>query len=356
MPNEPKQPIEQLLEASAKARREEFGADPKMPNPMRARLHDEIARAAREDQPKARRNWNWFAIPWPIGTVAAVVVIVGLVMWRSHEIQPRRESEQLLTNQPAANELLQSAAPQLAAKSADSSRESAAPAQHEETKTLDNAGSISADIAKADDEKSNAMKKFADVAIAPTQQIPGAAAKSENAAPSSVLFAQNKKAQTNINQQFSQSLARAGARSAKLKQTINILNTFQIQQNGNQVRVVDADGSTYTGTIEPITQNSARRALKDKEAQGYATREEHAAPQQDVSQDNNEFSFRATGYNSSLKKLVVFEGNYIATQSQSKAATDAVSENAQQTPARIVGTAKIQGESPLEVDAVSVPQ
>src|SRR5437899_24843 len=34
MPPEPKNPIGELLETSATARRAEFGADPKMPNPM----------------------------------------------------------------------------------------------------------------------------------------------------------------------------------------------------------------------------------------------------------------------------------------------------------------------------------
>jgi hypothetical protein len=355
MPPEPKKPIEELLEASAKARRAEFGADPKMPNPMRARLHDEIARATREDEPKVRRSWHWFAIPWPIGTVAAAVVIAAFVMWRSHELQPQRESRQLATNEPrAANEVLQPAAPQNAAKSADSFREDAAPAQHEETKALDNAGSISADIAKAEDERSNARKKFADVAITPTEKIPSAAATETNAASAPASLAQNEKAAGYINQQFSQSLSRAELRGSKLKQANNVLNTFQIQQNGNQIRVVDADGSTYTGTIEPITQNNVRRALKDKEAQSYATRSERAVPQQAVPPEN-EFYFRATGYNSSLKKPVVFEGNYVATQLPSKSASEAVSENAEQMPARIVGTAKIHGESTIEVDAVSVP-
>ncbi len=51
MASEPKKPIEQMLEALAKARRAEFGDDPKMPNPMRARLHEEIARTgAAEDE------------------------------------------------------------------------------------------------------------------------------------------------------------------------------------------------------------------------------------------------------------------------------------------------------------------
>jgi hypothetical protein len=355
MQPEPKKPIEELLEASAKARRAEFGADPKMPNPMRARLHDEITRAAREEEPKARRSWNWFAMPWPIGTVAAAVVIAAFVMWRSHELQPQRESRQLATNEPrAANEALPPAAPQLPAKSADSSRENAAPAQHEETKVLNNAGSIAADIAKADDEKSNAMKKFADVAIASTEKTPSASQSGAAAASAPALLAQNEKAETNINQQFSQSLSRARLRGSKLKPANNVLNTFQIQQKGNQIRVVDADGSTYTGTIEPITQSSVRRALKDKEAQSYATRSERAASQQTAPPDN-EFYFRATGYSSSLKKPVVFEGNYVGAQLQSKAASEAIAEDAEQMPARIVGTATIHGESPIEVDAVSVP-
>ena len=45
----PKKPtIEELLEASAKARREAFGPAPQMPNPMRARLQEEIARKNRQ--------------------------------------------------------------------------------------------------------------------------------------------------------------------------------------------------------------------------------------------------------------------------------------------------------------------
>ena len=63
MPPEPKKPIEKLLEASAQLRRTEFGEEPKMPNPMRARLQDEIARLERNGEPAARSRW--FAISWP---------------------------------------------------------------------------------------------------------------------------------------------------------------------------------------------------------------------------------------------------------------------------------------------------
>ena len=338
MPDEPRKPIEELLQASAKARRAEFGSDPKMPNPIRARLHDEVARMSRENEPKPRRNWNWFAISWPIGTIAAALVVVGFLISRSPELQPPTETRQLAANQrERAKTRLRSVPPQVAAKAAAES----------ETQP--------ADGLKADDEKSNESGRFADVATEPKKEAPAAAAapQPEGAGSSSTFFAQDQKAQTNINQQFSRNLPRAAARFSKRKHEIDVLNTFQIQQNGDQIRVVDADGSTYTGKIAPVTQDAVRRAFKDKEGESLAARSEHAQPQQD---NNNQFSFRATGYNSSLKKPIVFEGNYIATPSQSQAPNESTSANQQQLPARIVGTARMNGESPIEVDASSVPQ
>src|SRR4030095_3315275 len=85
---EPKKPIEDLLEATANARRAQFGADPKMPNPMRAQLHHEIARVARdEDSP---RSQHWFRILWPrlAFTTASALILVSLsTLWWSHEHQ-----------------------------------------------------------------------------------------------------------------------------------------------------------------------------------------------------------------------------------------------------------------------------
>ena len=56
MASEPKKPIEEMLEAAAKARRDAFGPDPGMPNPMRARLHDELARLKSEEE-KLGKSW-----------------------------------------------------------------------------------------------------------------------------------------------------------------------------------------------------------------------------------------------------------------------------------------------------------
>ena len=59
MASEPKKPIEQMLEALAKARRAQFGEDPKMPNPMRTRLHEEIARGGVVDDEQIESRPSW---------------------------------------------------------------------------------------------------------------------------------------------------------------------------------------------------------------------------------------------------------------------------------------------------------
>jgi hypothetical protein len=66
--------------------------------------------------------------------------------------------------------------------------------------------------------------------------------------------------------------------------------------------------------------------------------------------------FRATGFNVSLKKRVVFEGNYAALPSQQPASgIPNDTERSEQTRdrARIVGTVRVNGEAPVEVDAVA---
>src|SRR6266704_5734397 len=97
MPSEPKKPIEEMLEALAKARRAEFGDDAKMPNPMRARLHEEIARAGATEDEKVESRTSWVTRFWPRVTVAAalatLIVLVPAIWWnRTH---PLAESDDL---------------------------------------------------------------------------------------------------------------------------------------------------------------------------------------------------------------------------------------------------------------------
>jgi hypothetical protein len=361
MPPEPKKPIEELLEASAKARRAAFGADPKMPNPMRTQLHHEISRLARKDECESR--WRAFGISWPrlmTATALALILVSASAFWwwRGHQ-SAGGETMKLAMQQPMApaNE---AAAPEKVFE------QGAATAAARPAESF--AGGVqSADQAKVTD----TLSKFAAVTPPPTKDFisPGkktdeslpsdtslAAKEANQSAPAAASLAQNRQT-TNFRQQFSQNASDQDFRS-KPKQTLNILNEFQVEQTDHEIRVVDGDGSTYSGRLEPLAKNDARSIFNQK--RNYATPSScGAASFDDKAQATNaEFYFRATGYNSSLKKRVVFEGNYMASSaSAQKKVTKAkakAEERDEQTPARITGTAKIRGESPVQIDAIAV--
>ena len=104
MASEPKKPIEQMLEALAKARRAQFGDDAKMPNPMRARLHEEIARAGGAEDEKVESRASWVTKFWPRVTVAAalatLIVLVPAIWW--NQSHPVAESGDLALRGPTA--------------------------------------------------------------------------------------------------------------------------------------------------------------------------------------------------------------------------------------------------------------
>ena len=366
MPPEPKNPIEELLEASARARRAEFGADPKMPNPMRAQLHHEITRLARKDECESR--WRAFGISWPrlmTATALALVLVSASVTWwwREHQ-SAASETMKLAMQQPAAP------ANEAAAREKVFEQGAAAPAA--QPPDSDNAGAVpSMDQAKAAD----ALNKFAETTTSPLapnakdfisagkktdgslpSDISLAAKEAKHSAPAAGSLAQNRQT-TNFRQQSSQNAANQAFRS-KTKQSLNILNEFQVEQTDHEIRVVDADGSTYSGKLEPLPQNDARSIFNQK--RNYAAPSSRATTSFDnkAQPANSEFYFRATGYNSSLKKRLVFEGNYMApsVSAQKKAAKAEAGERDEQIPARITATAKIRGASPVQIDAIAVSQ
>jgi hypothetical protein len=126
--------------------------------------------------------------------------------------------------------------------------------------------------------------------------------------------------------QFSRANTRAALRNNRNSPPpiTNVLNSFQIQRQGSNILVLDADGSVYEGTIQALAQGLSASAS------GVALREAPArsAPVQsrfqkdaklfqkqtvsplnaaDVAEGQN-FSFSATGINRSLNQKVVFAG------------------------------------------------
>jgi hypothetical protein len=384
MASEPKKPIEQMLEALAKARRAQFGDDPKMPNPMRARLHEEIARAGAADDQKVDSRPSWMAMFWPRVTVAAalatLIVLVPAIWWnQSHplgrvsnvaardraagapdELNRAVLAENALAKAPA----LSSAEPKV--NLAENRQIEIEPSSEAE------ASKSSTNVAQgraATESPSEATKGFFDekVAAAKMQSAPapapaaGADSKAKSGAMTAAAppVAQPSSAgNLATTQQFSQQSAVQSFRNnAQVSGTANVLNTFQVQQQGNEIRVLDADGSTYTGKIEQSAKSAeldsriAARREAAKQTRAYAARPAH----ENESAASQSY-FRATGYNVSLKKTLVFEGNYAAPPAQQPAmAASNDKERAEQSRdrARIMGIVRVNGEAPVEVDAIA---
>lgn len=291
--------MEELLKASARKRRDEFGPDPAMPNPMRVRLHEEIASLNRaEEKPRF-----WFTWPRLVLATAAVALLVALPLawqWR----------------QPSGSRTLSDARPSTKAAAG-------------------NSGQVEREVA-------DAAKQSAAASVAPNA--------AENAAAPAPAAMQLMKTR-NVSQRFAQSPAQ---QNVKQSMAPGVLNNFQLEQDGENVRVVDADGSTYTGRMEKLARSDGRALVYQK--RDNVARAKAAAPMatgKSEKEVSNKYYFRASGYNAQLKKPLSFEGNYIAelppaNETQSK---DDMGAN----QARIVGTAKIEGEPPVEVDAKAVP-
>jgi len=99
-----------------------------------------------------------------------------------------------------------------------------------------------------------------------------------------------------------------------------VLASFQVQQAGRDLRIVDGDGSVYIGYLqiaETARRQGSAKAEAPAAAQAYRAPErvleERAAASRDADQQPMQtYFFRVTGTNRSLSKIVVFTGNLLA--------------------------------------------
>ena len=162
-----------------------------------------------------------------------------------------------------------------------------------------------------------------------------------------------------------------------------ILNSFELEQNGNQVRITDADGSVYEGQFYfGVTESMERLAEAKADAEDLKkTKLNTAQPAQEVEAGRrggqilpaaqNVF-FRATGTNRNLNQRVVINGSLLAAtnssvmpynqnlrQSASSAAPKVLPQSIQPgrplTNQRIQGKAVIGGSNEFQINAVPAP-
>jgi hypothetical protein len=144
----------------------------------------------------------------------------------------------------------------------------------------------------------------------------------------------------------------------------SVLTSFRVEQTGNAMRIIDADGSVYTGAVQVAQQESVARAVPPKNAPS-------AAPMAKIAgrpQAGQNYSFQVAGTNRNLQQNVVFSGNVIPLTNGQLATDGAASggiagaRRASQLPAelllsnsRISGKAVIGNQKEIEVNATPAP-
>jgi hypothetical protein len=147
-----------------------------------------------------------------------------------------------------------------------------------------------------------------------------------------------------------------------------VLTSFRLEQNGRDLRVVDADGSIYTGAVEIARQESAAPAAfggppKNKPVAAPSTKTSSQAAAQN-------YFFSVAGTNRNLNQNVVFSGNLIPLTNilslRSNAGAfggalrtgrpaPAMPEPSLLSNSRISGKAVIGNEKEIEVNATPAP-
>lgn len=142
--------------------------------------------------------------------------------------------------------------------------------------------------------------------------------------------------------------------------SLNVMNTFEVQQSGDQIWLIDEDGSTYSGRFLPDKTNALAPA-----GPALARREiERARPDTPAQKGEGlagTYTFRAAGTNQSLQKLIVVNGQFLYSNAVVRMQTvPAGAAPAAQNlipmlqNSRVRGTAVIGGRNEVPIDGVPV--
>lgn len=132
-----------------------------------------------------------------------------------------------------------------------------------------------------------------------------------------------------------------------------VLNSFQVKREGNQVLVTDADGSVYTGAVVPPVQTGASKAkpgfggaARAMETQAGRASAAATAPEGDG------YSFAVRGVNNRVRQAVHFNGRFTATPLTNNSLSNFQNQG---QSARVSGVATVGATNQIQVDATPSP-
>jgi len=335
MVNDPERPIEKLLRGYARRRRGDAGESAEIHPVNRRLLQSEVERVYggnRRASHGFRLLWikRWPILAWGTGGLGLVVLLV-LFWWPASPV--KEESYQMAKREvdgPRAVLAQNSKAPdKTASEGQDASSLMVAGRSGQE--------SLRMDLAARQSEPPKVSLRDADaVRPAPPKDAPspalgapggtGLLAASRPPVPETWFVAQSPAAIEPDSLSTSRRLAPAASgalrsKSAQLAASPSILASFRVEQSGEEIRIVDSDGSQYRGSLALAQQDLARTGVGGvaisssvASASGESIRNSplktSASPPNAPSSVQN-YSFRVTGTNLSLKQQIVFSGQFM---------------------------------------------
>ena len=313
---EPERKIEKWLRAYAKKRRGQAGPV-KLHPATRRLLQSEIARTTPkpDDEDDSVSLWEVLRQQWAFLLAFALCVFLGATMLYIPLAASKKKTE-LSVAMNSTNNI--AAAPMMNPATGLALPSPAPPAPPSPT------------VASASDEPA--------VAMAPPPPGPTEAPASEGTL---MARSQAKSEQTSETRLAYKGLRNVFQNAAGPSQASPILANFEVQQNGNAIRVVDGDGSVYEGSLELATQQAINKTLSPQDqTQAVQNRfmQNSASvaaglPSQSIALARNGFElaqnyfFRVHGTNRTTKQTIEFTGNLLANAAMATNMTQALADN-----------------------------
>ncbi len=369
MPNEPEREIEKTLRACAQQRREAMGASTTMHPATRKLLQGEVARtypAGRGDTGSQTFRFSWPRLMAVVGAIILLGWVGSVFLLGSGKAKyqlAKNESESALKNAPVF------ATPNAPA---DKSKDAAAAASDFEDHGLGIAESAARELKKElPSTNLNAISAAKPMSV-PALSVPSVSYDRNTRGGSIAVDSSNTSGNAATLQFASVNEPIAAQRSAGSLTTPRVLNSFRVEQTGDQIKVVDGDGSIYTGYVEKA-EASAKTPLSRAEnksrrfgdvimnSAGLAGAATNTSP----AQMPQSYFFRVSGTNLTSRQELVFSGHFagvatVAAASPPPSANGAVSSDlsVEPTPAplqllncRVTGQAVIGGTNQVEINA-----
>lgn len=308
---DPERPIEKGLREYAARRREQQCAPPDLHPATRRLLHGEIRRTYASTRGSASAR-GWFRTMPKYAWGGLALMLAGLIWVLAPESPRQRSSER-----PTELALTRTAAPESPGFPANVAEPASAPVDVAFKQEALSAGRRRSDRSVGIGDASTSTARSA----SPSAGVPASAPATRSlAAPrpeadtTVALRTDNVQAPQNVSTMMflNQAPAVVSNRSATQNKAAILVN-FQVHQEGDRVRILDSDGSVYSGAARPLTLTAAVQTeplTRERAFRQTVTGSSLATapgPESAAGAEQN-YSFEVVGTNLTLQQRVVFNG------------------------------------------------